>query len=78
MNWIEIVVAIKSKLIENEHKDLADKITEAQLVLGTSGEMFLNVIEALNEIRANNTEQFSLIQNYYDILIKYAKDIGYY
>ncbi len=78
MDWIKVVVRIKSILNENGFDDLSNKITNAQLVLGTPGEIFLNVIQALTDIKETNKVAFALIEKEFDSMIQFAKDMGFY
>lgn len=78
MNWIEKVVSIKDNLLQHGYVESVERITQAQLVLGTPGEMYLEVMHELVSIKKNFPEQFQLIKNEVKELIEYGKSLNYY
>lgn len=78
MDWIATVVSIRNKLTEHGFSDTASRITEAQMVLGTPGEMYLAVMNELLHIRKNHTTEYQLIEREVNELLDYGKSINYF
>ena len=78
MNWIAKVVSIKDKLTQHGFTDRVEKINRALLVLGTPGEMYLEVMAVLVAIKKDSPKEFELIENEVNELIAYGRSINYY
>jgi hypothetical protein len=77
MNWIEIVVKIKEKLVFHGFNQLFEKILVAQMVLGTPGEMYIEVMNVLLEIKKTKGQEYELIKYEIEELINYGRSINY-
>jgi hypothetical protein len=77
MDWISKVVLIKEKLTEQGLPELADRITAAQMMLGTPGEMFLEVMHEIRQIEKVSPNAYRFIEPEVQVLVDYAKSIGY-
>jgi len=78
MNWIELVNQIKDKLSQFGYKDTAIRITAAQMVLGTPGEMYLEVMNELLNIKKHSPNEYELIEKEVDQLLEYGRSINYF
>lgn len=78
MDWIATVGSIKNKLTAHGFNDTASRITEAQMVLGTPGEMYLEVMNVLLYIKKNHTAEYQLIEREVNELLDYGKSINYF
>ena len=78
MNWIEKVVTIKQTLSQHGHAATAARITAAQMVLGTPGEMYLEVMNELLRIRRASPDEYQLIEPEVNELIQYGRSINYF
>ena len=78
MDWLEKVLAIKEKLTESGYHKSVEDITNAQMVFGTFGEMYLEVMNVLLNIHRNNLPESNLIEKDTFELINYGKKIGYF
>jgi hypothetical protein len=78
MNWIAKVVSIKEKLTQHGFIERVAKINRALLVLGTPGEMYLEVMAQLVAIKNESPKEFELIENEVNELIEYGRSINYY
>jgi hypothetical protein len=77
MNINEKLTEVKRGLNLSGFHSLVKEIEDAQMVLGTKGEMFSPVIDKLNQLKKNNSLAYSVIKTEIDELITYAKSIGY-
>jgi len=78
MDWVNEILVIRDHLESSGYDDLSKKILNAQLQLGTPGEMILNVLNVLEDIKENEKSAFKIIEKQYDNIILYLKNIGYY
>ncbi|SHG56728.1 hypothetical protein SAMN05444372_107104 [Flavobacterium micromati] len=78
MDWIKKIIEIKEKLSDNGYRNSLDKITNAQMIFGTTGEMYLEVMNVLLIIKQTNLPELVLIEKDIDELLKYGNDIGYF
>lgn len=78
LNWIESIVLIKEKLSRHGYKKAVDRINEAQMVLGTPGEMYLEVMNELLNLQQDSAEEFRLIEDEVRKLLDYGRSIGYF
>lgn len=77
MNYIERIVSIRTTLENNGYSEEANDILNAQMVLGTPGEMFDSVCSKVLGMKKNNKEVYKLIYKDADCLLSYAKEIGH-
>jgi hypothetical protein len=77
MDWIKKLADIKSVLIENGFSNVVDEIINSQLVLGTSGEMYLSVMTVLMKLKDKHSDAYVLVKNDIEDLIVYGKSINY-
>ncbi len=77
MNWIDQINAIRAKLSNAGYVDTVSEITNAQMVLGTAGEMFLSVMDVLMKIKESNTNEYLIAKKEIEALIEYGKSINY-
>ncbi|MEX2232450.1 MAG: hypothetical protein WD824_09835 [Cyclobacteriaceae bacterium] len=78
MEWIKTVVLIKTKLSQHGYNDSVSRITEAQMVLGTPGEMYLEVMNELLSIKKQSAKEYKLIEKEIHDLLDYGKSINYF
>lgn len=78
MDWIKKVVLIKKKLSLHGYNDVASRITNAQMVLGTPGEMFLEVMNELLNLKKHSPDTYQIVENEVQELIEYGKSINYF
>jgi hypothetical protein len=78
MDWIEKIVEIRTKLSENGFERSASNILNAQLNLGSPGEMFLEVMNVILKIKNDKLPDWEIIKEDADELFKYGRDIGYF
>jgi hypothetical protein len=78
MNWIENVKTIKLKLQTAGFMNLVDSITNAQMTLGTPGEMYLEVMNVCMAIKKDDKIAFDLIKHEVEELLVYGKKIEYF
>lgn len=78
MDWVNEILVIRDHLESSGYDDLSKKILNAQLQLGTPGEMILNVMQVLEDIKENEKAAFTIIKNQYENILFYLKSIGYY
>jgi hypothetical protein len=77
MNWINKIQDIKKQLKSSGFENLGIEVEEAQMVLGTQGEMFLSVVTKLREIKQNHKDAYSLIKDNVEEIFTYGKSINY-
>lgn len=78
MDWLKKVLEIKQKLSDNGHTDIANRITDAQMILGTPGEMYLEVMGVLLDVKKNGGKELKLIQHDIEELLNYGRSINYF
>lgn len=78
MDWVKIIITIKEKLLLHGYKQTADRITYAQMSLGTPGEMYLEVMNELLVIKKQSAKEYELIRSEMDQLLDYGKSIEYF
>lgn len=78
MDWIKKVVLIKKKLSKHGFNDVVARITAAQMVLGTPGEMFREVINELLNLKKDSPDTYRTIEKEVQELIEYGKSINYF
>ena len=78
MDWLKKIKQIKEKLRQHDFNLIASEIDNKQMILGTPGEMYLNVIVYLLEIKQNNSVVWELIEADVTELVNYGKSIGYF
>lgn len=76
MDFVGKIVSIRSELVKLNEKGLADEIIEAQLVLGTPGEMLITVCSKLLEIKRRNLDIYKKIEIEAEELIEYSRSVG--
>ncbi len=77
MNWILKIQEIRAKLHENGYYNLEKDLINAQLVLGTAGEMFMSIISKLKEIKETDTKAYNLIEPEVEELLKFGRSLNY-
>lgn len=77
MNWIEEVNIIKNRLLKSELTSSYQEILNAQMVLGTSGEMYSEIMTILLKWKKQNNEEYISNRNEIEQLINYGYSIGY-
>ncbi|MEO9218964.1 MAG: hypothetical protein ABI315_10350 [Bacteroidia bacterium] len=77
MNWIEEVNVIKNRLLKSELTSSYQEILNAQLVLGTPGEMYSEIMNILLKWKKQNNEEYISNRNEIEQLINYGYSIGY-
>ncbi|MDQ2657928.1 MAG: hypothetical protein M3Y60_10955 [Bacteroidota bacterium] len=78
MDWIKTVVSIKEKLAIHGFHDTVVKLTEAQMVLGTPGEMYLEVMHELMMLKNRSPVEYQLIEEEVTALVNYGKSINFF
>lgn len=78
MNWIETVVSIKDILTKHGFDETVNKITQAQMTFGTPGEMYLEVMQVLLNLKKEATTEYILVQKEIGELLAYGKSINYF
>jgi hypothetical protein len=78
MNWIKKLLEIKETLSIHGFDDIVDRITHAQMVLGTPGEMYLEVMNELLAIRKERPDAYSVIETEVSQLLDYGRSINYF
>ena len=78
MDWIQVLDVIKARLEAYGYTDTVNKLIDAQLILGTPGEMYMEVMNELVELKHAFPDQYGLIKNEIQSLLDYGKSIGYY
>ena len=78
MNWIKTVNQIKNKLEDKGLTSSCNRILDAQMILGTPGEMYLEIINVLLDWKNNNTEEYQLIRKETEELLNYGRSINYF
>lgn len=78
MDWLKKVLEIKQKLSDNGHTYIVNKITDAQMVLGTPGEMYLEVMGVLLDVKKNGGKELKLIHHDIEELLNYGRSINYF
>ena len=73
----EKIASIRTTLENNGHSDAANDILNAQMVMGTEGEMFSSVCSKLLGMKTNNKKSYKLIYKDADWLLNYSEEIGY-
>ena len=77
MTLLEIYEDIKNNLRKSGFNELADKITQAQIELGTPGEIFDKVCHLANEIKEHNQKAYRCSWKEIDWIVSEAKRINY-
>jgi hypothetical protein len=77
MDWIAKLTNIKNTLMNNGFSNIVDEIVNSQLILGTSGEMYLNVMSVLIELKDKQKDAYVLIKTDIEDLILYGESINY-
>ena len=77
MDWINKVQDIKKQLNSSGFEKLGIELEDAQMKLGTQGEMFLSVVTKLKEIKQNHQEAYSLTKEHIEEIFTYGKSINY-
>ena len=78
MDWINTLSTIKKKLGERGYQKSVDKIIEAQMCLGTPGEMYLEVMNVLLAMRNSGSDDYLVIKDEVNALLDYGKSIRYF
>lgn len=78
MDWIKEILLIKEKLTDAGFSDTVARITNAQLVLGTPGEMYLEVMHVLLSLKKQAPNEYRLIQKHVETLLGYGRSINYF
>lgn len=76
MDWIKTVVSIREKLAIHGFHDTVEKLTEAQMILGTPGEMYLEVMHELTLLKNRAPAEYQLIEEEVNALVNYGKTIN--
>ena len=77
MDWINKIEIIISKLEEFGYFESIDKINDAKMILGTPGEMYMEVLTILLNIKNKNGDEYKLISKEIEELISYGNSINY-
>jgi len=77
MNWIEKVNTIKIKLLKRELNSAYQDILNAQMILGTPGEMYSEIMNVLLKWKKENSIEYAENKIEIEELIDYGYSIGY-
>lgn len=78
MDWIVTLNVIKEKLQSAGYAESVNRIVEAQMILGTPGEMFIEVMNELLDLKNRSVSQYELIAKEVNELLEYGKSLKYY
>lgn len=78
MDWIEKILTIKKILKKSGFDDAVKRINDAQMVLGTPGEMYLEVMNELLFIKHDSPAAYKLIEKEVNELADYGRSLNYF
>jgi hypothetical protein len=78
VDWIKEILLIKEKLAGNGFTDTVTRITNAQMILGTPGEMYLEVMDVLLSLKKQFPNQYELVEEHIKTLLHYGRSINYF
>ena len=78
MDWIATLNRVKEKLQMNGYDQTINRIIDAQMVLGTPGEMYIEVMNELMDVRKRLPQEYKIIEQEVEQLLDYGKSLNYY
>lgn len=78
MDWIATLNRVKEKLQMNGYDQTVNRIIDAQMVLGTPGEMYIEVMNELMDVRKRLPQEYKIIEQEVEQLLDYGKSLNYY
>ena len=78
MDWIQTLGQIKNKLEQHGYVDSVARIIDAQMVLGTPGEMYLEVMNVLLSIKRESDKEHEIIKQEVSQLLEYGKSLNFF
>lgn len=78
VDWIATLNQIKQKLLNRGCGQTVDRLIEAQMVLGTPGEMYIEVMNELLDIKRKSPSEYEIIEKEVEQLLEYGRSLKYY
>jgi hypothetical protein len=77
MDWIKVLLEIKNKLSLHGYGMTVKRLNDAQMILGTPGEIYLEVMGELLKLRRESCPEYELVKMEVEELIRYGRSINY-
>jgi hypothetical protein len=78
MDWIATLSLIKEKLQMTGYDQTGNRIIEAQMILGTPGEMYIEVMNELLDLKRRSPREYEIVEIEVEQLLDYGKSLKYF